>query len=423
MKKYTTTPISGTTEFLPSTQAVFDDLKRTITATYRRHGFLTIETPILERQEILLAKAGGDTEKQIYKVFKTSEDPAKSSEALRFDHTVPLARYVVEHEQQLSFPLKSAQIGQNFRGERAQKGRFREFYQCDVDVIGRATLPLFYDYDVISTLLDAYGSLGLKSPVLARINNRKIITGLLEALGLSDKSRDIFSIIDHSEKVPREKTEQAFQEIGLSPADTAKMLALINLHGPRDKVICNLKNLGLNNPTLDEGLSELDQTLSLLEQDGYADRIEADLRIVRGLDYYTGLVFEFVIEDHKDIGSVGGGGRYDNLATHFTEQKFPGVGGSIGLSRLFYLLTEHDLLDTEQQRPLDIAILPLSDAELPYAIEVARTLRTQGSTTTILPSAKSLGARLDSAAKIAKSAIILGETEATSHTYEIKPLA
>ena len=420
MKKLNTSPISGTQELLPQDQLVFDGLKSSISEVFKSHGFVNVETPILERQEILLAKAGGDTEKQIYKVFKTAESASDSTEALRFDHTVPLARYIVEHENSLAFPFKSAQIGQNFRGERAQKGRFREFYQCDIDVIGRAQLPDFYDYDVIATLLDAYAKFGLETPILARINNRRILTGLLEALDLCDLATDIFSIIDHSEKVPLDKTRKSFAEIGLSINETAKMLAFINLHGPREKVIHNLRHLGIVNDKFVSGVDELNRTLELLEQDGYADRIEADMRVVRGLDYYTGLVFEFALPEHREVGSVGGGGRYDNLTGYFSEQKFPGVGGSIGLSRLYYILHEQKLLKDYADKPLDTAVIPITDRELPYAMKVARELRSVGASVTVVGGGKKLTDKLKYAASVAAKGIVLGESEAASGTYEVK---
>ena len=325
-------------------QANFNNLKNIIDEVYHRHGFLNIETPIIERQEILLAKAGGDTEKQIYKVIKTAESEDAADQALRFDHTVPLARYVVEHENDLAFPFKVSQIGRNFRGERAQKGRFREFYQCDADIIGRGNLPIYYDADVIETSLDAFLSFGLDTPVVARISNRKILSGLIAEFGLEDKSTDIYSIIDHSEKVPAEETRGAFYEIGLNDEKVAKFLAFIDIHGAREFVVSKLKDLGIENEMFNNGVEELDTVIKLLEENGYVENAQADMKIVRGLDYYTGTVFEYCLPEYRQIGSVGGGGRYDNLTGYFTEQVFPGVGSSIGLTRLFYILNENKLL-------------------------------------------------------------------------------
>lgn len=420
MKKLNTSPISGMQELLPEKQAIFNNLKNKIAEVYHNHGYLDIETPSIERTEILLAKAGGDTEKQIYKVIKTTEAAENSDQALRFDHTVPLARYVVEHENNLAFPFKVSQIGPNFRGERAQKGRFREFYQCDIDVIGRSNISISYDADVISTLLQTFKSFGLKTPVLARINNRKILTGLLEALDLTSYSVDIYSIIDHSEKVPVEKTTENLAEIGLSEENIKKILAFINLHGERSFVVKNLGNLGIDNSTFTEGISELDQVLYLLETMGLKDQIIADMKIVRGLDYYTGTVFEFILPEHKSIGSVCGGGRYENLTGYFTDQKFPGVGGSIGLTRLFYVLNEEQLLPEQSANPIDYAIIPISENELDFSFQVADKLRGRGSSVTVVLTDKKLGDKLTYAAKLAKNSIVIGESEASSNQLQVK---
>ena len=418
MKKINTSPISGMQELLPEAQGLFNQLKTKIGEVYHAHGFLNIETPTIDRTEILFAKAGGDTEKQVYKVFKTAETADDADQALRFDHTVPLARYVVEHENDLTFPFKVTQIGRNFRGERAQKGRFREFYQCDVDVIGRGNLPIHYDADVIATLLDAFKSFELDTPVLARINNRKILSGLLEALELTDKATDIFSIIDHAEKVPTEKTKQSLTEIGLSDDNVAKMLAFMNLHGSRAFVIKNLNSLRIENETYSQGVTELDQVLGLLEAQGLENQISADMKIVRGLDYYTGTVFEFNLPEYKEIGSVCGGGRYENLANFFTDQVLPGVGGSIGLTRLFYVLNENNLLKSQTTKPLDYCIVPISEDELEYSFNLAAKLRASGHTVDIALTDKKLGDKLTYASKISAQGIVVGETEV--QTGEIK---
>lgn len=419
MKKINTSPISGTQELLPEIQAVFDKLKTGVAEKYQAHGFMNIETPILERCEILFAKAGGDTEKQIYKVAKTNETMEDATEALRFDHTVPLARYIVEHESDLSFPLKVSQMGENFRGERAQRGRFREFYQCDVDVISRNDLPLFYDADVISTLLDAFSTFGLKTPVLARISNRKILKGLLSGLNLQEKSTDIYSIIDHSEKVPADKTAAALDEIGLTPDEKAKILGFIELNGKPEEVAEKIREMGVENTILKEGLKELTEVAEYLTAGGLNNFV-ADMKIVRGLDYYTGTVFEFVLPEYRDIGSVCGGGRYENLAEYFTDQKFPGVGGSIGLNRLFFVLNEKKLIDFESKKPLDIAVVPISDKENEYALKVALLMREKGSSVTVVAGDKKLGDKMKYASKIAKSAIVIGDAEVASGKYRIK---
>ena len=237
MKKINTSPISGMQELLPSTQNVFNDAKESLAKTFKSCGFLNIETPIIDRTEILLAKAGGDTEKQIYKVVKTAETADDADQALRFDHTVPLARYVVEHENDLAFPFKVTQIGRNFRGERAQKGRFRELYQCDVDVIGRNELPIAYDADVIATLYQAIIDAFDLPSVIMRISNRQILSGMLQALNLNQYAGQIFSIIDHIEKVKPEVTKESLTELGIGSENVSKIIAFADIQGSSSHIL------------------------------------------------------------------------------------------------------------------------------------------------------------------------------------------
>ena len=421
MKRINTSPISGAQELLPSQQATFDTLKTKIHQVYKQHGYQNVETPCIERTEILLAKAGGDTEKQIYEVKKTGEKAnTKASQALRFDHTVPLARYVVEHENDLPFPFKVQQIGLDFRGERAQKGRFREFYQCDIDVIGRQKLSLSYDVDIISTLLDALKMFDLDTPILARISNRKIFAGILDALELKDRSSEIYNIIDHAEKVTPEQTKVALEELKLDKSQVNVILDLIELHGPRSKVISTLENLEITNDVFTAGVSELDQVLGLLEAIGLQDQIIADLGIIRGLDYYTGTVFEFILPEYKNIGSIAGGGRYDNLTKQFSDQTFPGVGGSIGLTRLYYILNEQKLFNVQVANLSEYALIPISDAEVEYAFKLADELRAKNHSVTIVLTDKKLNDKLTYAAKIADGGIVIGEQEVESGKLQIK---
>ena len=423
MKKFNTSPISGAQELLPETQAVFNNLKNKVAKTFKSHGYLDVETPSIERTEILLAKAGGDTEKQIYKVIKTAESADSASQALRFDHTVPLARYVIEHENDLNFPFKVSQIGTNFRGERAQKGRFREFYQCDVDVIGRGQLPIAYDADVISTLLNTFTTFDLDTPVLARISNRKILAGFMEAHNLSACSSEIMDIIDHAEKVTAEQTKESLEELNLEKSIVKDILSLIELNGHRSTIVTALNNLGIENDLFSQGIAELDQVLYLLESMGLEDQITADLKIVRGLDYYTGTVFEFILPEHKNIGSVCGGGRYENLTKHFSDKSFPGVGGSIGLTRLFYVLNEHKLLKTETVELIDYAVIPVSEHEFDEALNVAKILRHKNLSSTVVLTDKKLSDKLSYAAKIANHGIVIGESEIGAKTLKAKNFA
>ncbi len=423
MKKFNTSPISGAQELLPETQAVFNNLKNKIAKTFKTHGYLDIETPSIERTEILLAKAGGDTEKQIYKVIKTAESADSASQALRFDHTVPLARYVIEHENDLNFPFKVSQIGTNFRGERAQKGRFREFYQCDADVIGRGQLPIAYDADVIATLLNAFATFELDTPVLARISNRKILAGFMEAHNLSACATEIMDIIDHAEKVTPEQTKESLEELNLEKPVIKDILSLIELNGHRSTIVTALNNLGIENDLFSQGIAELDQVLYLLESMGLEEQITADLKIVRGLDYYTGTVFEFILPEHKNIGSVCGGGRYENLTKHFSDKSFPGVGGSIGLTRLFYVLNEHKLLKTETVELIDYAVIPVSEHEFDEALNVAKILRHKNLSSTVVLTDKKLGDKLSYASKIANHGIVIGESEIGAKTLKAKNFA
>ena len=421
MKKINTSPISGAQELLPTAQATFNKLKAGIAEVYHAHGFLNIETPVIDRTEILLAKAGGDTEKQIYKVAKTAETMDGADQALRFDHTVPLARYVVEHENDLTFPFKVSQIGRNFRGERAQKGRFREFYQLDADVIGRGNLPIAYDADVISTAVEALKTF-IKPKMVVRISNRKILNGLIQELGLSTKSEDIFGIIDHAEKVPEEVTRGSFEEIGLSNNEIETLANFMKINGERSAAIAKLRELGLNNETFETGINELEQVLDMLEKQGHGDTVIADMLIVRGLDYYTGTVFETFLPEYRHIGSICSGGRYENLASNYTDQILPGVGISIGLTRLFYVLNENNLLEIEQKKPVDIVLIPFGEAELEFTYELSDKLRKAGKSVDICLTDKRIGDRMTYASKIADYAAVIGENEVKSGVVNVKNL-
>lgn len=424
MKKINTAPLGGMQELLPNLQSEFDRFKNGFLNEFHAHGFQSIETPTIDRTEILLAKAGGDTEKQIYKVVKTTEDAESADQALRFDHTVPLARYVVEHESDLAFPFKVTQIGRNFRGERPQKGRYREFYQCDVDIIGRNSLPIYYDAEVIATLVEAVKILPL-SNLVVRVSNRKLLGGLISSLELEGNAEDIFSIIDHAEKVPREKTISALQELGLNEEDIVKITTFMNISGSIDEVRPQLEALDCSNEQFKTGVIELTEVMKLLElKIGQNDsiQVEADMLIVRGLDYYTGTVFETFANGHREIGSLCSGGRYENLASNYTDQKFPGVGGSIGLTRLFWILQNYQLINLAEAKPIDVCVIPFSNNELDLSEELANDLRKTEQKVDVIVSNKKLGDRLKYASKIANFATVIGENEAKSRKYELKNL-
>ena len=410
-------------ELLPPEQAKFNKFKREVEEVYKHHGFLEIETPTIDRTEILFAKAGGETEKQIYKVIKTDEKAEAADEALRFDHTVPLARYVTEHESTLFFPFKVTQIGRNFRGERAQKGRFREFYQADIDVIGRNSLPIEYDAEVILTLFEALEKITVEEK-LVRISNRKILTGFLEELNLQEVAKEIFSIIDHAEKVPKEKTEKWLGELNIGDERVGDVLKFIEISGSVEEVEKKLNELKFENETFKEGKAELLKIMRLLSAQGLEKKIIADMKIVRGLDYYTGTVFETVLENHRELGSICSGGRYENLAELYTDQRFPGVGGSIGLTRLFSVFSELNLgkSESDPEPPVELSVIPVTEAQTEFCFELAKKLRENGTSVDVVFSEKKLGERIRHAAMTSKEVAVIGETEEKSGTFEAKNL-
>ena len=421
MKKINTSPLSGMQELLPTEQAIFDQLKQNISDVYHHYGFLTIETPIIERSEILLAKAGGDTEKQNYMVSKTDESSDSADQALRFDHTVPLARYVVEHNNDLAFPFQVTQINRNFRGERAQRGRFREFYQCDCDIIGREKLPIAYDAKVIACIHDALKTFNLPEMKI-RISNRKVLAGFLKAINAEAKATEISGIIDHAEKVPLEKSRAALEELQLSAEQVEKIIAFMFTKGDYATVEAKLTEILGNLDTVREGLDELKEVFNILNaKEGMSDT-EIDFMIIRGLDYYTGTVYETFLKDYREIGSISSGGRYENLASNFTDQKFPGVGGSIGLTRLFFVLKETGLLNISASKPVDYIILPITSNEYAASMKLADKLRTEGKNVDIDFSERKLGDKFNRAGKIANFAIVVGETEANSQKFVAKNL-
>lgn len=420
MKKFNTSPLSGMQELLPTEQAVFDQLKNNISDVYHHYGFLSIETPIIERTDILLAKAGGDTEKQIYMVSKTAESSDSADQALRFDHTVPLARYVVEHNNDLAFPFQVTQINRNFRGERAQRGRFREFYQCDADVIGRDKLPISYDAKVIACIYAALKTFNLPK-MLIRISNRKVCAGFLQAINASAQTSEILGIIDHAEKVPIEKTRTALSELGLNDAQVEQICTFMHIKGNYAEIESALKNLLSDLTPIAEGLAELKEVTDILEAEQTGNYI-IDFMIIRGLDYYTGTVFETMLEDYREIGSIASGGRYENLASNFTEQRFPGVGGSIGLTRLFFILREYGLIDMQSANPVDYILLPLSTNEYAAAFALAAKLRAQDKSVDVDLTTRKLGDRFNRASKIADYAIVIGNDEVISQKFTAKQL-
>lgn len=374
MVKQTPRTLSGFMELLPAPQRQMERIMEILRETYSLYGFTPLDTPVIESSEVLLAKGGGETEKQIYRFQKGDADLS-----LRFDLTVPLAKYVALHYNDLTFPFRRFQIGKVYRGERAQRGRFREFYQADIDVIGDGKLSILNEAEIPAIIYKTFSALGLKR-FRIRVNNRKILNGFYASLGLSEKAGDIMRTVDKLEKIGPEKVQAILTEDFAVRAEHAKeIIGFISITGGTQAVLSALEARRGRNETFDQGLEELKAVVRYLGAFGVpAENFSLDLTIARGLDYYTGTVYETVLLDHPEIGSVCSGGRYDNLAEYYTEKQLPGVGISIGLTRLFYVLGEQGMLNPElPTAPADVLILPMTE-DLSAAIALATQLRDNG---------------------------------------------
>lgn len=348
--------LPGFMELMPQDQILFDKMKNTIESVYSSYGFYPLDTPIIELSSVLLAKAGGETEKQIYRFNKGDNDLS-----LRFDLTVPLAKYVANRSNELIFPFKRYQIGKVYRGERPQKGRFREFYQCDIDVIGNETLSILYDAEIPSIIYDLFKKLNIGDFTI-RINNRKILTGFFNSLELNSKVTDILRIIDKIEKIGEDEVKSELSLLDIDSDKVSKIIDFIRINGDAFTKIERLKNLGITDEVYNEGVNELETVINNIKARGLDSNFyDVDLTIARGLDYYTGTVYETILKDYPSIGSVCSGGRYENLATYYTDKKLPGVGISIGLTRLFYQLKEAGVIKTTDSSVADITILPMTE--------------------------------------------------------------
>ena len=369
MEKVEPKTLPGFMELMPQDQILFEKMKKTIEEVYASYGFYPLDTPIIELSSVLLAKAGGETEKQIYRFNKGDNDLS-----LRFDLTVPLAKYVASRSNELIFPFKRYQIGKVYRGERPQKGRFREFYQCDIDVIGNETLSILYDAEIPSIIYDLFKKLNIGDFTI-RINNRKVLTGFFNSLELSDMVTDILRIIDKIEKIGEDATRSELSYLGIDDEKVSKIMNFIRISGSPFEKINKLKELSITDPVFNEGVSELETVITNIKdreiEENYYD---VDLTIARGLDYYTGTVYETILKDYPGIGSVCSGGRYDNLATYYTDKKLPGVGISIGLTRLFYQLKEANVIKTEESSVADITVLPMT-TNYAYIYKYVNTLK------------------------------------------------
>ena len=408
MAKMTPRTLSGFMELLPAPQQQMERMMEILRTTYARYGFTPLDTPVIEASEVLLAKGGGETEKQIYRFSKGDADLA-----LRFDLTVPLAKYVALHYNDLSFPFRRFQIGKVYRGERAQRGRFREFYQADIDVIGDGKLDIINEAEIPAIIYETFTALGLQRFQI-RVNNRKILNGFYAMQGLSEKSGEIMRTVDKLDKIGAEKVRVCLMDdCGLTDTQAEEILTFIAIRGTNEEVLSALRGYEGRNGVFDEGLRELHTVVKYLSAFGVpAANFAVDLTIARGLDYYTGTVYETTLLDHPEIGSVCSGGRYDNLAAYYTDRQLPGVGISIGLTRLFYVLGEQGMLNPDlPTAPADVLILPMTD-ELAPAIALATKLRQGGIRTQLYTEAKKFKAKMNYADKLAIPYVLfLGEDE------------
>ena len=366
--------LSGFMELLPGKQTQFERMMEILRNTYASYGFAPLDTPVIEDAQILLAKGGGETEKQIYRFQKGDSDLA-----LRFDLTVPLAKYVALHANELAFPFRRYQISKVYRGERAQRGRFREFYQADIDIIGDGKLDILNEAEIPSIIYKVFRGFGL-TRFQIHVNNRKVLNGFYAMMGLTERSGDIMRTVDKLDKIGADKVRVILvEDCGLRAEQADEILKFISISGTNEEVITALEDYAGRNEIFDLGLSELKAVTANLAAFGVAEEnFAVDLTIARGLDYYTGTVYETFLLDHPELGSVCSGGRYDNLAGYYTEKKLPGVGISIGLTRLFYVLDEQGLLNPElPTAPADALVLPMT-ADAGPAIALAETLRSSG---------------------------------------------
>ncbi len=420
MEKIKPRTLSGFMELLPARQMQMERFLQVLRETYSLYGFTPLDTPVIEAAEVLLAKGGGETEKQIYRFEKGGSDLA-----LRFDLTVPLAKYVAQNYGVLSFPFRRFQIGKVYRGERAQRGRFREFYQADIDVIGDGQLDIVNEAEIPAIIYRTFTALGLQRFQI-RVNNRKILGGFYSMLGLGEKAGDIMRTVDKLEKIGPEKvTEILTEDLGVSDADAEAILSFISIRGSNGQVLEALEAWRGRDALFDQGLEELKAVAGYLSAFGVPERnFAVDLTIARGLDYYTGTVYETAMLDHPEIGSICSGGRYDDLAEYYTDKKLPGVGISIGVTRLFYVLEEQGMLrDQMVTAPADVLVIPMSD-DLQAAIQTATALRDAGIRTQLYTEKKKFKARIGYAAKLGiPYAIFLGEDEIAQGVVSCKDLA
>ncbi len=407
--------LPGFMELLPSEQIQFNGMVDKIRKSYEKFGFLPLDTPIIEMAEVLLAKAGGETEKQIYRFNKGENDLA-----LRFDLTVPLAKYIAEYYNDITFPFKRYQIGKVYRGERPQKGRYREFYQCDIDIIGDGELSIINDAEMPSVIYTTIKELGFDDFTI-RINNRKILNGLFAELDLTENSVEIMRIIDKLEKIGKDNVIKCLQDLNVAEDKIDKIMSFLEIDGTTDAKLEALQKLNFTNELFVQGLDELSQVVKYVRAFGVPDtHFKVDLTIARGLDYYTGTVYETFLNDYREIGSVCSGGRYENLSEFYTDRKMPGVGVSIGLTRLFYKLNELNIVKEEKKAISKVLVVSMLE-DSNRALEVAAMFRNAGINTDVYLEDKKIKAKFKYADKLQIPYVaIIGEEEEQNGTVSLK---
>ena len=407
--------LSGFMELLPQDQIKFNEMLNIIKSTYELYGFLPQETPIIEASEVLLAKAGGETEKQIYSFKKGDKDLS-----LRFDLTVPLAKYVAAYYNELTFPYRRYQVGKVFRGERAQKGRYREFYQCDIDIIGDGKLSIINDAEIPSIIYTIFKKLNF-GPFIIKINNRKILNGLFDELNIADKMKDILIVIDKLEKIGMDAVKEELAKLEVSNENIEKIESFIKITGTTDEKLAKLQALNFESEIFKKGLEELTEVIKYVrlfkvEEENFM----IDLTIARGLDYYTGTVYETNLVGYESIGSVCSGGRYENLAGYYTKKDLPGVGISIGLTRLFYNLKELGLINTANKSISKVDIITMG-VGLENAVEISNILRENNISNEIYKEESKVKAKFSYANNLEiPYVIIIGEEEVEKNLYTLK---
>ena len=410
--------LPGFMELLPNEQILFNKMKETIQKTYEQYGFLPLDTPIIEDAKVLLAKAGGETEKQVYRFSKGDNDLA-----LRFDLTVPLAKYVSQYYNKLSFPFKRYQIGKVYRGEKPQRGRYREFYQCDVDIIGDGKLSILNDAEIPSIIYNTFKNLGFDEFTIC-INNRKILNGLFSSINLSDSSEEILRIIDKIEKIGSNEVKEQLLELVKDAEKVDTIMKFIQIEGDTESKLAQLDNLGITDETFLLGLEELKEVVKYIKLFNVPDNYyTVDLTIARGLDYYTGTVYETFLNKYKNLGSICSGGRYDNLAEFYTDKKLPGVGISIGLSRLFFQLEDNNIINANNETIADVMVVSIDNNNYETEIKIATNLRNAGINVQTITEDMKLKNKLKYANKLKiKYLIIVGEDEVKAGKVTLKDM-